>query len=108
MSSAWWPNESNKGTSRRSVVKGAAWSLPVIAIAVAAPAASASEAPVEPVACHKIKHAGNGGHVWVGTYSDGTSVTMTNGEAMSGEFGPICRASGTTPGAGDGGTIDNP
>lgn len=34
------------GTSRRRVVKSAAWSLPIIAVAVAAPAASASEPAV--------------------------------------------------------------
>lgn len=34
--------EENKGLSRRTVVKGAAWSVPVIAAAVATPLASAS------------------------------------------------------------------
>lgn len=86
--------------SRRSVVNSAAWSLPVIAAAVAAPQASASALPKEPLACHKIKHAGQGGHQWVGTYSDGSTVTMTNGTAMSGEFGELCRAAGDNPGAG--------
>lgn len=35
-------NETSTGLNRRSVVKGAAWSVPVIAAAIAAPAASAS------------------------------------------------------------------
>lgn len=35
----------SSGLNRRSVVKGAAWSVPVIAAAIAAPAASASHAP---------------------------------------------------------------
>jgi len=34
---------SNEGTSRRSLLKAAAWAGPVIAVAIAAPAASASE-----------------------------------------------------------------
>ncbi|HWC20895.1 MAG TPA: hypothetical protein VG502_01225 [Flexivirga sp.] len=38
----------NKTVSRRSVAKGAAWSLPVIATAAAAPAASASTNPTCP------------------------------------------------------------
>lgn len=35
-------NESTEGLSRRTVMKGAAWSVPVLALAVAAPLASAS------------------------------------------------------------------
>jgi hypothetical protein len=35
------------GISRRGVVKGAAWSVPVVALAVAAPAASASVVPTD-------------------------------------------------------------
>lgn len=38
-----------RGVSRRTVVKGAAWSVPVIAAAVAAPAAAASGIECEPV-----------------------------------------------------------
>lgn len=34
-------------TSRRTVIKGAAWSVPVVTAAAAAPAASASTAPVQ-------------------------------------------------------------
>lgn len=91
--------------TRRNILNSAAWSLPVIAAAVAAPAASASSpADVLPAACHKIRHGGPGGHQWVGTYSDGTSVTMANGEAMSGPFAQLCRAAGDNPGAGDKGT----
>ncbi|WP_309064565.1 hypothetical protein [Microbacterium sp.] len=37
--------EENKGLTRRTVVKGAAWSVPVIAVAVGTPLASASVAP---------------------------------------------------------------
>lgn len=37
--------EENKGFSRRTVVKGAAWSVPVIAAAVATPLAAASATP---------------------------------------------------------------
>lgn len=43
-SSSSEPSE-KRGPSRRTIIKGAAWSVPVIAAAVAAPAASASTEP---------------------------------------------------------------
>lgn len=89
--------------TRRNILKGAAWSVPVIAVAVAAPQASASVSPEpEPFNCVKVRHGGAGGHQWVGIFSDGTkTITMSNAEAMSGPFGAICRAYGDGPGAGD-------
>ena len=39
------PQESHGGIHRRTIIKGAAWSVPVVAVAVAAPAASASTVP---------------------------------------------------------------
>lgn len=36
------PSETTRGVQRRSIVKGAAWTVPVIAVATAAPAAAAS------------------------------------------------------------------
>lgn len=42
MSEASGTSETTQGVSRRSIVKGAAWTAPVIAAAVAAPAAAAS------------------------------------------------------------------
>ncbi len=91
---------------RRTALKSAAWSVPVIALAIAAPAAAASTntEPI-PVACTKIKHAGQGGHQWAVTYSDSTSKTMTNGDAMSGPHGELCRKAGANPGAGNGGEL---
>lgn len=68
-----------------------AWSIPVIVAAVAAPAASASTPPREPFECRQIPSKGQ--PMWVGVYTDGSTVTMDNGTAMSGEFGPLCRAS---------------
>lgn len=45
------PRETTRGINRRSVVSGAAWAIPVIAVATAAPAAAASVPPaVCPVA----------------------------------------------------------
>lgn len=41
-----------KGISRRTLVKGAAWSVPVIAVAVSTPLAAASTAPV----CERFHH----------------------------------------------------
>jgi len=41
--------ESRKGISRRSLVKGAAWAVPAVAVAAAAPAFAASAGPVLPV-----------------------------------------------------------
>lgn len=43
MSDLEMQNIANKPRNRRAVVKGAAWSVPVIAAAIAAPAASASD-----------------------------------------------------------------
>jgi len=81
--------------SRRTILTAAAWSLPVIAAAVAAPASTASAPQVpQPMSCHKIKHAGPNGHQWAGTWTDGTVVTMTNSDAMSGPFGQLCRTTG--------------
>lgn len=85
---------------RRTVLKSAAWSLPVIAAAVAVPLAAASQSVI-PVKCIRIAdnhgHGGTPGNKgwWQGVYSDG-SVTdpMSNGEAMSDKtWGPLCRAS---------------
>lgn len=75
----------------------AAWSLPVIAAAVAAPAVSASPA-IEPLDCRRIP--GKGQPQWIGIYADGSTINLTNDAAMSGEFGMICRAAGDNPGAG--------
>lgn len=84
---------------KRRQALSAAWSLPVIAAAVAAPAVSASIPPApEPLDCRRIP--GKGQPQWLGIYTDGSTVTMTNGDAMSGIFGPICRAAGNNPGAG--------
>lgn len=74
----------------RRTALSTAWSIPVIAIAVAAPAASASTPPREPFECYRIPSKGQ--PQWLGVYSDGSTVNMDNGTAMSGEFGLLCRA----------------
>lgn len=84
---------------RRTLLKASAWSVPVIAVAVATPLASASEVNPLPVKCVRVKenhgHGGDPGSKdwWVGIYSDGTQTTpMSNGEAMSHTvWGPLCR-----------------
>lgn len=85
--------------NRRTALTSVAWSIPVITLAVAAPAASASTTqPPEAFACVRVP--GKGQPQWAGTFTDGTSINMSNGEAMSGIFGELCRAAGTNPGAG--------
>ena len=85
-------------TTRRTALKASAWSIPVIALAVAAPAAAASTVAPTPVSCTRVE--GKGARHWVGVYSDGQTVTMSNGDAQSSVFGPLCRAAGSNPGAG--------
>ena len=84
--------------NRRQILTSAAWSIPVIALAVAAPAAAASTVAPTPISCTRVE--GKGARHWVGVYSDGQTVTMSNGDAMSSVFGPLCRAAGSNPGAG--------
>lgn len=82
-------------TTRRQTIAAAAWTLPVIAAAVAAPASAASiPVVVGPLECRRLP--GKGKPLWLGIYSDGTTINMPNGEAMSGEFGMLCRASADT------------
>lgn len=56
------PTSTKQGTSRRAVVRSAAWSLPVIAVAVAAPGAAASTPPdpKTPVTCGNRASGDNG------------------------------------------------
>lgn len=98
-------NQNPEGITRRAVVHSAAWSVPVIAAAIATPLAAASgptetEPPRTPAKCIRIKpnhgHGGNPGNKewWQGVYSDGsTTEPMSNGQAMSDPvWGPLCRA----------------
>lgn len=81
--------------SRRTIAKGAAWSLPVIATAAAAPAASASEVCAVMVAAapaSPIRWSESGNHF--------VTVTVTNGGK------PVKAAEVTaTPGRGSGFTV---
>ncbi|MFJ4166932.1 hypothetical protein ACIPY5_15380 [Microbacterium sp. NPDC089698] len=56
--------------TRRKVVKTAAWSLPVIAVAVAVPGATASTNPVDPVSCVALP---------VGAFSVAGGTLVANG-----------------------------
>lgn len=89
--------------NRRTALVSAAWSVPVIALAVAAPAAAASTvAPTPfPASCHEVDtDPETMTRYWIGIYSDGSTVEMKHSYAMSSVFGPLCRAAGTNPGAG--------
>lgn len=85
---------------RRTVLKGAAWAVPVVAVAVSTPLSAASTVSVIPAKCIRITpnhgHGGDPGNKdwWQGVYSDGsTTKPMSNGEAMSSkEWGELCRA----------------
>lgn len=79
---------------RRTVIKGAAWTIPVIAAATAIPTAAASSqlTPPKPIACSKQPNHGHGGGTgngwWQVTYWDEaagkTYVGMVdNGTVMS-------------------------
>lgn len=74
--------------SRRKIIKSAAWSLPVIAAAVATPLAAASQVPTQkyPVSCKYLGNHGHGGDTsndwWFITYSDGSTETLDNGTVM--------------------------
>lgn len=65
---------------RRTFVKAAAWSAPVIAAAVALPHAAASAAPRRPIHCTRLTKKGQ--PWWQITYDDGTTETLHNGDAM--------------------------
>jgi hypothetical protein len=75
-------------TTRRTVIKSAAWSLPVIAAAVAVPLASAS-APQERqvLSCTLEPNHGHGGGTgnawWRVIYDNGQAAILDNGAVMS-------------------------
>lgn len=87
--------------SRRTVAKGAAWTLPVVSLAAAAPTASASTAP-----CEGCFSAGNGPLTGTSTYTRGVaSITVTGGVtngcgsiafAFAGTGATVTFADGTT------------
>jgi hypothetical protein len=89
-------------TTRRTVVKGAAWSLSVIAAAIAVPHAAASQVTKpQPIACKKAPNHGHGGDRgnawWQVTYWDEASgktyvEMIDNGTVMSTpELRELCR-----------------
>lgn len=74
--------------SRRTVLH-AAWSAPVIAAAIGAPAMAASTPPVDKyvLKCEKKPNHGHGGDTgndwWEVYYSDGSFEVLDNGTVMS-------------------------
>lgn len=80
----------SEATPRRAFLTASAWAVPVIAVAVAAPAAAASmdtTEPAFPISCEKKPNHGHGGDTgnqwWIVTYSDGSTIPMDNGTVMS-------------------------
>ncbi|WP_223626583.1 hypothetical protein [Microbacterium sp. EST19A] len=78
--------QKNKGVSRRTVVKGAAWSVPVIAAAVATPLAAASTVDVGAFSldgtCGVLGVLGPGFTIQAGPTTPlpaGTTITITGG-----------------------------
>lgn len=73
--------------TRRSVVLGAAWSVPVIAAAIATPLAAASLPPRIPIACVYLQNHGHDGdkknNWWQVMYNDGTTRILDNGTVQS-------------------------
>lgn len=85
-------------TERRTIIRTAAWSLPVIAAAIAVPAATASTptAVRKPIKCEREPNHGHGGGVgnrwWIVYYDDGTADVLDNGTVMSNEeLRELCR-----------------
>lgn len=68
------------GDSRRQILKASAWAVPVIAVAIAAPAAAASTFDPIAVSCTPLTTKGQ--PMWAVTYSDGQYKTITNDQAM--------------------------
>ncbi len=84
--------------TRRTVIKSAAWSLPVIAAAIAVPLAAASTVPTprKPLLCTKEPNHGHGGGKgnawWRVIYDDGTAEILDNGTVMSTrELKEVCK-----------------
>lgn len=80
--------------TRRTVVKFAAWSIPVIAVAVATPLASASVLPARTcVSCIPLSDKGQP-HYFL-TFSDQSTATLNQGEVNSNkEYQAMCRGKG--------------
>lgn len=66
-------------TGRRTVLKAAAWSVPVIAVSVAVPLAAASTVR-KPVHCERLTVKGQ--PWWLVVFDDGTTETLHNGDVM--------------------------
>lgn len=73
--------------NRRTVVIGAAWSIPVILASIATPLAAASSVERVPIRIDYLDNYGGGGPKggawWLVTYSDGSTATLDNGTVMS-------------------------
>lgn len=80
---------------RRTVIKSLAWSVPVIAVAVATPLAAASTvvetpSPRIPVSCEPA-----GKNLWTVGYNDGTRETLHQGQVSRDKtLQALCRDKG--------------
>lgn len=92
-----------QGTSRRTVMKGAAWAAPVVAVAAAVPMAAASPEPPEatfafvgtttsPKAGTNLNFRANGQSLVDGDYEDG--AVLTQGELFTFTFANGATATG--------------
>lgn len=78
---------------RRTVVKSAAWSLPVIMAAVAVPLAAASQVERLPLTCTRLTSKGQ--PMYQVAYADGSTQTYNNGEVNSDKtLQALCRDKG--------------
>lgn len=75
---------------RRTLLKGAAWAVPVLAVSVATPIAAASMTPSIPVSCVLLNSTGS--PFYRVTYNDGTSETLHRSEvAKNKELKTLCK-----------------
>ena len=78
--------------NRRDVLKGAAWSIPVIAASATVPVCTAST--VTPVECVRLDVKGQ--PFWQVFYSDGTDRTLSNGDVNRDKgLQAVCRGKGS-------------
>ncbi|AZZ56657.1 hypothetical protein [Rathayibacter iranicus] len=92
VASSDWTVPSADGVHRRTIVKGAAWTVPVVAVAMATPAAAASEAfvcPTVPASSGWTKPVTSGTSTGPGVYewsTDGTEWQNTKDSTKADSF----------------------
>jgi hypothetical protein len=88
-------NVSAPGISRRQVLAGSAWAVPVIAVAVATPLAAASETPIPKYTFAGISATGDPGETLVDDFRPGARVrTDPEGNPVAGQVVSFVYVSG--------------